>query len=118
MKTFILHIRPLKSDVPEYVRLRHVLKRLLRTYEFRCVDMQEIPCNQPVAVATSADPSSQVTTFPIRDPAGTAGSRAGPSRMSHKPRRSSSASVRATNKPAPRRIDRRSGRGVIRRKAG
>ena len=36
--TFTLTLRPLKSDVPVYVRLRRVLKSLLRTYDFRCVD--------------------------------------------------------------------------------
>ena len=40
---YTLTLRPLKSDVPPIIRLRRVLKSLLRTYDFRCVDHRETP---------------------------------------------------------------------------
>jgi hypothetical protein len=38
---FTLVIRALRSDVPPVVRLRHALKAILRTYEFRAVSVSE-----------------------------------------------------------------------------
>jgi hypothetical protein len=38
---YTLTIRALKSGTPPIIRLRHVLKSLLRTYEFRCVSVSE-----------------------------------------------------------------------------
>jgi hypothetical protein len=37
---YVLTIRPLASDVPVMVRLRGILKRLLRSYDFRCVTIE------------------------------------------------------------------------------
>jgi hypothetical protein len=37
-----LTLRPLASDVPVPVRLRGALKRLLRTYQFRAVAVEEV----------------------------------------------------------------------------
>jgi hypothetical protein len=37
-----LTLRPLASDVPAVIRLRSVLKRLLRTYQFRAVVVEEV----------------------------------------------------------------------------
>lgn len=33
---FTITLRPLRSDIPVFVRLRRVLKSLLRTYSFEC----------------------------------------------------------------------------------
>lgn len=37
-----LTLKPLPDDVPEAIRLRHVLKRLLRTYGFRCMAIDNV----------------------------------------------------------------------------
>lgn len=40
MNRWILHLQSQPSNVPESTRMRLVLKRLLRTYGFRCVNIQ------------------------------------------------------------------------------
>jgi hypothetical protein len=63
-ESFHLEIRALKSDVPVYVRLRAICKRLLRTHDFRLVEITETtPKLPPLAVQAPADPA---------DPAGEA----------------------------------------------
>jgi hypothetical protein len=40
--TYRLTLRALRSEVPPTIRLRSVLKRLLRTFQFRCLEVQEM----------------------------------------------------------------------------
>jgi hypothetical protein len=47
-----LEVQP--SSVPVAVRLRHVLKALLRTYNFRCLSAVELPADRPPAVSNDA----------------------------------------------------------------
>jgi hypothetical protein len=42
LPTYRLTLRALPCEVPAVQRLRAVLKRLLRTFKFRCVDVQEL----------------------------------------------------------------------------
>jgi hypothetical protein len=52
-----LTLRPLPGDVPPAIRLRAVLKRLLRSYGFRAVRVEEVRPNadrQPAAAAERA----------------------------------------------------------------
>jgi hypothetical protein len=46
-----LTLRPLASDVPVPVRLRSVLKRLLRSYQFRAVAVEEVRAEPPATPA-------------------------------------------------------------------
>jgi hypothetical protein len=39
---YLVRLRALPSDVPPVIRLRHALKRLLRDYELRCRDVQDV----------------------------------------------------------------------------
>ena len=43
MSWWTLTLRSMRTEIPETVRLRKVLKTLLRAYNFRCVDIR---CNQ------------------------------------------------------------------------
>jgi hypothetical protein len=45
-RAFVLTIRPLPDRTPVEIRLRHVLKRLLRSYGFRCVSCRPDQPNQ------------------------------------------------------------------------
>lgn len=48
-ETYVIELRALRSKVPPINRLRHVLKALLRTYEFRAVSVRETtPPARPV----------------------------------------------------------------------
>ncbi len=50
-----LLIEALPSEVPVVVRLRCVLKRLLRTFGFRCVEVLEVPAGDDTALAVEED---------------------------------------------------------------
>jgi hypothetical protein len=53
---YLLRLRALPSDVPPIIRLRHALKRLLRDYELRCRDIQDVtPQLPPLPPARRAD---------------------------------------------------------------
>lgn len=41
--TVRLTVRALKSDVPAINRLRSLLKTMLRAYEFRCENVEDVP---------------------------------------------------------------------------
>jgi hypothetical protein len=50
-----LTLRPLPDAVPADVRLRRLLKRLLRSYGFRCVNVEALPPGPDKARAPAAD---------------------------------------------------------------
>ena len=41
MSEYLIHLRPLASDIPEPVRLRGALKALKRRFALQCVEMTE-----------------------------------------------------------------------------
>jgi hypothetical protein len=51
--TYRLEIRSRPSDYPEAVRLRHVLKALLRRYDFVCTSVEEVKPAAPAAPAAA-----------------------------------------------------------------
>lgn len=51
---YILTLRPMPSAVPDAIRLRRVLKLLLRTYGFRCVDVREVIVHESGVIRESA----------------------------------------------------------------
>jgi hypothetical protein len=57
-----LRLRPLASDVPATIRLRSVLKRLLRTYQFRVVVVEEVRAEAPATPAVLPGDPSEVTS--------------------------------------------------------
>jgi hypothetical protein len=42
-RIYVIHLRPLPSDVPEALRIRRLLKTALRVHRLRCVDIRELP---------------------------------------------------------------------------
>lgn len=62
---YLIHIRAMRSDVPPIIRLRHVLKQLLRTYEFRAVAIRDVtpalPMLLPGSQAASGEPGGAPT---------------------------------------------------------
>ena len=70
-----LTLRPLPSAVPVFIRLRRVLKGLLRTYSFECVDYGMTPTppiqsghSGPIATATlshATPPTGNGTAEPV-----------------------------------------------------
>jgi hypothetical protein len=54
---FVLRLRPLPSDTPAVIRLRHVLKQLLRAYRFRCVEVSAVPAAAPGAAGDGRSPA-------------------------------------------------------------
>jgi hypothetical protein len=52
---YLVRLRAMPSDVPPIIRLRHALKRLLRDYELRCRDIQDVtPRLTPLVLPPSA----------------------------------------------------------------
>ena len=43
MTRWILHLRPLPSDVPDAVRIRGLLKVALRRFKLRALDVAQLP---------------------------------------------------------------------------
>jgi hypothetical protein len=57
MADYVLHLRSLKSDTPEAIRVRRLLKRLLRDLSLRCVSIRETgtACNRDLSMADEGD---------------------------------------------------------------
>ena len=70
---FTLTLRPLKSDIPTYVRLRRILKSLLRTYDFRCEYYTATPTpiqlghSGPNAIPTLSHEGTPATNSTLED---------------------------------------------------
>ena len=70
---FTLTLRPLKSDVPVFIRLRRVLKSLLRTYSFECTYYSMTPTpiqlghSGPNAIATISHEGTPATNSTLED---------------------------------------------------
>jgi hypothetical protein len=60
---FVLRLRPLPSETPSVIRLRHVLKQLLRQYRFRCLEVSGVPAAAP-GVASDGRSTAGVESGP------------------------------------------------------
>jgi len=47
MERWVLHLQTERSDVPQEVRMRRILKDLLRRYHFRCERIEHDPTPAP-----------------------------------------------------------------------
>ena len=71
--TFTITLRPLRSDIPVFVRLRRVLKSLLRTYSFQCTYYTMTPTpiqlghSGPNAIATLSHTTPPATNSTLED---------------------------------------------------
>ncbi len=52
--TYRLTLRALPAATPPTIRLRHVLKRLLRTFEFRAVSVEEVRDDEGIPITEDA----------------------------------------------------------------
>ncbi len=77
MSKFLLKIESMPSGVPVFIRLRHVLKRLLRTYGFRCTDYQMIDEPHSGCEKTRSDTKSMRSTTDVAKCSSVAGNAAG-----------------------------------------
>ena len=57
------------STVPEPVRLRHLLKRLVRAYDFRCEDLRELARDPAAEWLGEAGRQAQAPTRPAQNDA-------------------------------------------------